>query len=198
MTQPKDPYARLAPETFARRRDHFLNEISAVTTTRAAIHNRVAGPRTELSWWRRRSAAIGAAAVVAVGSLSVGVSAVAANGFMVTRQPNGMVAINLDQATGVYQGRVVTLTDVQNLNKNGQAMVSIANRELACQGVMLYFDTESQADDYARGYAQREKARRAAPASTSSDTGDPCQGYRDAPNFVPAGVKLGPASPSVR
>ncbi len=195
MTPPKDPYPHLAADRFARRRDHLMNEISAQATTPTTTHRHDAASVAGTSWWRRRPAAIGAGALIAVGALGLGASAVAANGFMVTRQPGGMVAIDLGQATGVYQGRVVTLTEVENLNKNGQAMVSIANRELACQGVMLYFDTQAQADDYARGYAQREKTRRATSATTSSD---PCQGYRDAPNFVPAGVTLGPVSPSTR
>lgn len=199
MTLPKDPYPRLASDRLARRRDHLMNEISAHTTTQTTPRHTdpVTDGPAEGAWWRRRPALIGVGAVIAVGGLGLGASAVAANGFMVTRQPGGMVAIDLDQATGVYQGRVVTLAEVANLNKNGEAMFSIANRELACQGVMLYFDTEAQADDYGRGYAKRETARRAVAASTSGDTGDPCQGYSDTPNFVPPGVKLGPVSPSV-
>ncbi len=175
-----------------------MNEISAQSTTAMTTASHDPGPVSDRPWWRRRPAAIGVGAAIAIGGLGLGASAVAANGLMVTRAPNGMVAINLDQATGVYQGRVVTLAEVEGLNKNGKAMFSIANRELACQGVMLYFDTEAQADDYGRGYVQRETERRAAAGPTIADTGDPCQAYRDAPNFVPAGVTLGPVSPSAR
>lgn len=196
MTFPNDPYPLLATDRLARRRDHLMNEISAQTAAQAPSSRHAAGSATARSRWRRRPAVIGLGAVIAVGGLGLGTSTVAANGFIVTRAPGGVIAIDLEQATGVYQGRVVTLAEVQNLNTNGQAMFSIANRELACQGVMLYFDTEAQADDYGRGYAQREKARRAATTPTSAVSGDPCEGYADTPNFVPAGVTLGPISPS--
>ena len=199
MTLPRDPYPVLAPDRLARRREHLMNEI--ITTTATQTTNAQAGSQsaTARPWWRRRPAALGVGALIAVGGLGLGASAVTANGFMITRQPGGVIAIDLNQATGVYRGRVVSLAEVEKLNNRGQAMFSIANRELACQGVMLYLDTEAQADAYGRGYLQRQRARSAA-ASTSPTTNsaDPCQGYEDAPNFVPAGVTLGPVSPDQR
>lgn len=85
----------------------------------------------------------------------------------------------------VYDGRVVgadELAELAELNEDGLAMIAVHNRELSCQGVALYFDTEGEADSYGRQFAVRQSARVAngEPAGT-----DPCADYRDTPNFTP-------------
>lgn len=184
----KDPHPVLAPDRLASRRDHLMNEIK---TTQAKA-------TADAGWFQRhrRALGVGISAVAGVGALGLGASTVAADGFTVSTQSNGVVAIDLDQTVPVYRGRLLSLIAVEELNRDGKAMVSVANRELACQGVMLYFDTGAEADEYGRGYLQREKLRHPAGSSHAVPVGaDPCAEYQNTPNFVPAGVTLGATSP---
>lgn len=107
-------------------------------------------------------------------------SAVVASSPAVTRSIDGTPGVDLRKVTGMYQGQVVDLDAVQFLNEDDKAQVSVASHELGCQGVMLYFDTEAQADHYGRGYLERLEASKDAPREP---TGDPCADTADAPRF---------------
>lgn len=77
-----------------------------------------------------------------------------------------------------YQGHYVTPNDVATLQANGLATASVRNRELTCQGIVLYFDTTSERDEYLAAYVVRF------PVEPPYLTGDPCRPYRDSPLFV--------------
>ena len=135
---------------------------------------------------RRGPQALAAIAVLALTSPGTGTvagaSAPGTSSPAVSRSVDGTPGVDLRAVENVYRGRVVDLADVERLNADGRAMVSVASHELGCQGVMLWFDTAEQADAYGRGYLARLEARGDAPRET---TGDPCADAADAPSFRP-------------
>ncbi|MEW1960799.1 hypothetical protein [Kineococcus sp. NPDC059986] len=134
-----------------------------------------------------RAALIAALVTVGLGGLGVGATAMA-GGFAVTQQDNGVVMNDLSRVANIYDGRVVSLKEIEQLNDEGKAKFTIASPELTCQGVALYVDTAAEADAYDLGYRERSKARAA--AGMPSGGAGPCAVYQDAPNFVPPGVEL--------
>ncbi len=77
-----------------------------------------------------------------------------------------------------YQGHLLTTADVAALRAQGRAVTSALNRELACQGVELYFDTTDERDAYLADYLSRF------PAEPPYLTGDPCRPFRDSPRYI--------------
>jgi hypothetical protein len=77
-----------------------------------------------------------------------------------------------------YQGHFVTADEVAELQAQGLAEAPVLNRELACQGVELYFDTADERDAYLAGYVARY------PVEPPYLAGDPCRPYRDSPRFA--------------
>ena len=154
--------------------------------------------------WRRHKLVLAVVTAVAVGGIALGASAVAGGPTMGGSGDGdqvgtgGRVRINdLSQVSNVHNGHVVTQAEIETLNSQGQAMFSAASPELTCQGIMLYFDTAAQADDYGLGYRQRTQTHAAAAAADPALAGDqdPCAEFADSPRFAPAGVQL-PAAAS--
>ncbi|PPK89818.1 hypothetical protein CLV92_1307 [Kineococcus xinjiangensis] len=169
-------------------------------------------------WWQRKPAVVAAIAALGVSGMGIAATA-AAGGFAVSVNENGVVMNDLSRVANVYNGRIVTLGEIQDLNDEGQALYSSASPELTCQGIMLHFDTPAEADEYGHGYTARAKAhaakttaggtihpgagQAAAPAGTAPEgsiaaTEDPCAAFKDSPSFVPEGVKLPAASSGQR
>lgn len=80
-----------------------------------------------------------------------------------------------------YQGHYVTQDDVATLQEQGLATASVRTRELACQGIELFFDTSDQRDAYLAEYGSRF------PVEPPYLPGDPCRPYRDSPRYVVGG-----------
>jgi hypothetical protein len=135
---------------------------------------------------RRRRVVIALAAAAAVTLALSGGAALLhqrGSGPAVWRQDDGTVAIDGSQLRPVYDGRYVTLNELQHLTAMGKATASVNNRELACQGISLYFDTWDEVERYSRDFAARDKRYSAAhPGQDAS--GDPCAPYADAPRQV--------------
>ncbi|MDQ1724768.1 MAG: hypothetical protein QOG52_1796 [Frankiaceae bacterium] len=130
------------------------------------------------SW--RRSRRVWVAALVAGLVVTAGGVAAEAGSPAVSRNENGVVGIDLSQVRAVYEGHYISYAEVQKLNDSGRAMVSVNNRELACQGISLYFDTEDQRQAYIRDFEVRNKA-----IDRSATTGDPCAPFANSPRFAP-------------
>ena len=156
--------------------------------------------------WRRHKLVLAVVTAIAVGGVAMGASAVAGGPTVTGSAGNGAgdrvgggdrVRVNdLSQVSNVHNGHVVTQAQIESLNSQGQAMFSAASPELTCQGIMLYFDTAAQADDYGLGYRQRTQAHAAAAAADPALAGDHdvCAEFADSPRFAPAGVQLPAAS----
>ncbi len=117
----------------------------------------------------------GLLAVAAVGGASVAVAGPPA----VWRQDNGVVGIDGEQLRAVYRGRTLTLTQVGDLNEQGKAGIGLNSIELACHGVSLYVDNETERDIYGEGYKERlqavEALRRASQGTgVDPEATDPC------------------------
>lgn len=104
---------------------------------------------------RRRKVLIGA--VVAAAVVGGGAVAVAghsgedtATGPGVSRQDNGVVAIDGNALDGWYRGEVISSDRVEDLYDDGKAPFSHSSIELACHGAVAYFDTEAEGDAYMR------------------------------------------------
>ena len=103
-----------------------------------------------------------------------------AEGPAVYRQENGVVAMRWDVVDRAwYRGEVVPLSQVED----GTPPYSSHSIELACHGVIAYFDTEAEADQYGAGYTARaklvaEKRRALAPGTDPADA-DPCAWWKD-------------------
>jgi hypothetical protein len=156
-----DP-APLPADRLAARREHLMTE----TTTRPGLS-------------RRAKALIGGLlAAAAVGGGTVAVAGTPG----VFRMGNGMAGIDANALDGWHQGRVVTAGQIEDLQADGKAGYSAQSVELACHGVVAYFDTEAEADAYGEGYNARVKAiaakRKAlAPGTDPADT-DPCAWWK--------------------
>ncbi|MDR3068295.1 MAG: hypothetical protein LBU50_02195 [Cellulomonas sp.] len=101
----------------------------------------------------------------------------------ISRQADGVVVINHLLLKNVYKGRYVTDSEIKELQKRGLADVLVPSPEAACQGVMLLFDSEEEADDYTSDFWERHGDDVMAPP-TPGDTSDPCEPYVDSPRFV--------------
>lgn len=162
--------APLPADRLARRREHLMVE------TAASPHR--------LS--RRVKAVLGGVLVAA----AVGGGTVAVAGTPgVFRQDNGVVAIDGNALDAWYQGKVIDFDQIEDLSDDGKAMYSTNSIELACHGVVAYFDTEAEVDAYSAGYNVRVKAvaeKRAAfaPGTDPADT-DVCAWWKDPIPGVP-------------
>jgi hypothetical protein len=165
--------APLPADRLARRREHLMSETVATA------------PRRGLS--RRGKALIGAVLAVSVAGAG-GLAAAAGPG--VFRRDDGMVQVDGQNLTPLYYGQTRTLDQVQDLNKERKAMVSVQNVEAGCHGVVLYFDTQAEADAYGRDFTGRLKAMRAKQQAdgtlAAQLAGDPCTGWKaPLPTFTP-------------
>ena len=99
-----------------------------------------------------------------------------------------MVAIDAAALRPVYAGRLLTADDLARLQASGQATISANNRELACQGISLYFNTEAQRESHLRDFQRRHSALRAASAQAIAGSrtarGNPCTEYAAAPSSI--------------
>jgi hypothetical protein len=120
---------------------------------------------------RLRKASVALAAVVLV---VVVVSAAGSEGEPTARPTAAAVR-------PAYQGHYVTQDDVATLQEQGLATASVRTRELACQGIELFFDTSDQRDAYLAEYGSRF------PVEPPYLPGDPCRPYRDSPRYVAGG-----------
>ena len=77
-----------------------------------------------------------------------------------------------------YHGEYLTPSDVATLQAEGLATAPVISRELVCQGVELYFDTDAERDAYVADYTARF------PVEPPYLAGDPCSPYRDSPHYV--------------
>lgn len=158
MTDIGSPDDRLAA-----RREHLMNEIKT--------------PSRRVRWTPKVAVLTGLTAL-AIGGGTVAV----AGGQGVWRQDNGVVVIEGANLTPQYQGRKVSVEEIEKLNKVGKAMAGVQNIELGCHGITLYFDTKAEADAYGKGFELRAKAasaqRREAEAHGTPAPTDPCASWR--------------------
>ncbi|MBU4213543.1 MAG: hypothetical protein KJ792_02675 [Actinobacteria bacterium] len=122
---------------------------------------------------------------VAVGVLALTASgcATGATAPAVSRNSDGSVAIDASRLRPVYDGRYVTADQLGDLQQQGRATAGVNNRELACQGITLYVDTEAQTQAVQDDFDRRHPV--ATPAVKESDTAaDPCARFADSPQFV--------------
>ena len=103
-----------------------------------------------------------------------------ANGSAVSRMEGGFVAIDAARLTPQRYGRNVSLAEIEWLNRQGKAMFNVSNVELACHGITLVFDSQTEADAYGRAFLQRAKAVRAERRATGVNDTDPCAGWHGA------------------
>lgn len=114
---------------------------------------------------------------------AVGAGAAAADSLGVFRQDNGQVAINPDALQLAYKGKIITQQEAADLIAKGLATFSQNNRELACQGITLLFDTEAELQQYRREYEPRHRAALEAEKTLAAGA-DPCSVYAGSPRFV--------------
>jgi hypothetical protein len=92
--------------------------------------------------------------------------------------PTGPAALGGIAVRPAYHGRYLTPSDVATLQAEGLATAPVINRELVCQGVELYFDTNAERAAYVADYAARF------PVEPPYLAGDPCSPYRGSPHYV--------------
>lgn len=157
----------LSEHRLRRRKDHLMDEIA-----------RQEHPRRQPA--RRISAivSIAAAAVLVTGGAALASHVL--GGPSIWRQDDGSVAIDGSALRPAYQGRYLTADELADLQAQGLATISANNRELACQGITLYFDTDAQWQAYLDDFEARDTGDAATPAAGS----DPCEPYADSPRYV--------------
>ena len=138
------------------------------------------GPATR--WTPKRIGA--AAAVAAVIGLGVGVP-VAADSVGVWRDDSGAIGIDGGALSIAYEGRIISLDELEELNRAGRAMFGVSNVELACQSISLYFDSQTEAASYQAEFVERERTRKEARRGSVA-LEDVCDEYASAPRFVPS------------
>jgi hypothetical protein len=156
-----DP-APLPADRFAARREHLMSE----TTTRPGLSHRA------------KALIVGLLAAAAVGGGTVAVAGKPG----VFRMGNGVMGIDANALDGWHRDRVVTADQIEELQADGKAGYSAQSVELACHGVIAYFDTEAEADAYGAGYNTRvkeiaAKRRALAPGADPADE-DPCAWWK--------------------
>lgn len=154
-------------------REHLMSEIS--TETPAVSSN--ASRETKA---RRRRVTRPAILASFIAVALVGGGAVATTN-TIWRQPDGTVAIDGSALRPVYHGRYLSQVELKSLEVQGKATVSANNRELACQGISLYFDTPVERDAYLADFETRNEGYSHSPSSPVVDVCDP---YRGGPRFV--------------
>lgn len=157
-------YDALPADRLDRRREHLMSETS---------HH------AQLARVSRRAKLLGGAllATVLAGGGTVAVAGVPS----VLRQADGSVAIDGQSLSPSYYGRTLTLEQLTALQDKHLAMSSVNNRELACHGVSLYFDTDGEADRYMADFEQRDQAaeaRHPSDAQQAANATDPCADWR--------------------
>jgi hypothetical protein len=151
-------------ERLVMRRDHIMKHIST--------------PRSTFGGMRPRAWIAGLAGGVAIAT-GAGVIVANAGSPNVTSQSNGVVAIDTRGLQPSYHGTILTTAQMRALHAEGKATASLQNREAACQGVYLLFDTLGQSDSWESDYlARRTKDQVAEPSS------DPCHKYADTPDLT--------------
>ena len=142
--------APLPADRLARRWEHLMTETVATA------------PRARLS--RRGKAQLGgilAVSVAGAGGLA------AADRPTVFHRADGLVQIDGQNLTPLYYGQKITLEQVADLNRQGNAMVSVQNIEGGCHGVGLYFDTSAEANAYVADFTARSPAMHAKQTPTA-------------------------------
>ncbi|MCD5352013.1 hypothetical protein [Kineosporia mesophila] len=118
------------------------------------------------------------AAVIALAGAGTAVAA----GKGVFRDETGNVGIDASVLSPVYEGHRRTITDLEQLEIEGKAHYSVNNRELACQGISLYFDTEAERQAYLQEVEPRHQA--AMQEESAHPDEDPCKPYTHSPRFA--------------
>jgi hypothetical protein len=95
-----------------------------------------------------------------------------------THSATGPSTIGTIALRPAYHGRYVTPADVAMLQSHGLATAPAVDRELVCQGVEVYFDTNAERDAYLADYAARY------PVEPPYLAGDPCRPFRGAAQYV--------------
>jgi hypothetical protein len=156
--------APLPADTLARRREHLMSETTAQPSRRRLP--------------RRWKALVGGVLAVSV----AGGGLAAAGGPGVFRLSDGAVEVDGQHLTPSYYGQAITLDRVRELNKQHKAMASVQNVEAGCHGVVLYFDTQAEADAYGHDFSTRLKAMRAKEKADGTLAahlaGDPCADWK--------------------
>lgn len=173
MTNLDDVGPTLDEHRLARRRRHLMTELTTTPDARPAA----ARPRPRPG---RRTLVIAGVAVAAAGLAGAAIAITHHDGPAIWRQADGSVAIDGQALRDVYQGRYVTPDEVTRLQADGKAMAGVVNRELACQGITLLFDTDAEVQAYQDGFTARHGHE---PTSLPEGT-DPCAAYADSPRFV--------------
>jgi hypothetical protein len=129
-------------ERLRRRKAHLMTEIASSPNP--------ARPR------RRRLVASASAVCLLLGG---GAAVAHASGSGVFRQDNGQYAVNGDALRPEYQGRILTEEELESLQSKGRATISANNIDLACRGVVRYFDTEEEWAAYTSEYDSTFRSR---------------------------------------
>lgn len=102
---------------------------------------------------------------------------------VVSRNPDGSVAIDASRLRPVYDGRYVTADELEELQRQGKATAGVNNRELACQQITLYVDTQAEAQAV-QDDVERRHPMAALATTAPGDVSDPCGPFADSPRFV--------------
>ncbi len=146
----------------SRRREHLVTE---------------AAMRAEAARRRRRVWGVSAVATLMLGGVGGGMAI--AQGHGIERGPGGETVIDNDALSPAYQGHKITSEELAQLKSRGLARSAVSNAELACRGVILYFDTDAEADRYISDFAERHPISE----RVANREGDLCALYTDAPEF---------------
>lgn len=162
----------LPADRLTRRREHLMSETT------------LAHARPDQRPHRAKVLAGALLAAVLAGGGAVAVAGVPS----VLRQPDGSVAIDGHSLRPSYYGRTLTLKQLTALQDKHLAMSNVNNRELACHGVSLYFDTDAEADQYIADFEHRDQAaktRHQLDSQQAAAGADPCADWQvPLPAFV--------------
>ncbi len=142
----------------------------------------VDGGGTEMAQTKVRGQQLVAAAVALLALAVSGCAARTATP-VVSRNTDGSVAIDASRLRPVYDGRYVTADQLEELQRQGKATAGVTNRELACQQITLYVDTQAQAQAVQDDLERRHPMATLATAAPG-DVSDPCAPFADSPRFV--------------
>jgi hypothetical protein len=143
----------------------------------ANAHTRARGLRRRT---RTLTGGLVAAAVVGGGAAASAGGGGTDDAPAVYRQENGVVAMSWDAIDRAwYRGQVLPLAQVED----GSPRFSSHSIELACHGVIAYFDTAAEEQAYGEGYTARAKAvaekRKALGPATDPADSDPCAWWKE-------------------
>lgn len=69
--------------------------------------------------------------------------------------------INTNRLATLYEGRLLSPRDLYLLQRDGLAQAGVVTGPLACQGVTMQFDTETEADAYMSAHPELAKGQTA-------------------------------------